>query len=247
MNLARVEYYLSDYLSIIESRKKVGQNIITDNIVQYQEDNENISLHIPDNLYLIGTVNMDDTTFQFSRKVLDRANTIEFSDVDLDNLFFEVNEKVESLNVSNDFLKTTYLKTMDIEEEYRDYAKEVNKTIIEINEILKKSQKQFAYRVRDEMLFYLVENKKANLLHEDIALDYQIMQKILPVISGSEESVYQVLIDLLNFVCDTNTIDSIEEATNYLKETKVRYENSANKIIYMLKGYQNDGYVSYWY
>lgn len=247
MNLARVEYYLSDYLSIIESRKKVGQNIITDNIVQYQEDNENISLHIPDNLYLIGTVNMDDTTFQFSRKVLDRANTIEFSDVDLDNLFFEVNEKVESLNVSNDFLKTTYLKTMDIEPEYREYAKEVNKKIIEINEILKKSQKQFAYRVRDEILFYLVENKKANLLHEDKAFDYQIMQKILPAISGSEESIYQVLIDLLNFVCETNTIDNIEEATNYLKETKVRYENSANKIIYMLKGYQNDGYVSYWY
>ena len=248
MNLARVEYYLSDYLSIIESRKKVGQDIITDNIVEYQENNETIKLHIPDNLYLIGTVNMDDTTFQFSRKVLDRANTIEFSDVDLDNLFFENNEeKVESLNVSNDFLKTTYLKTMDIELEYREYAKEVNKKIIEINEILKKSQKQFAYRVRDEILFYLVENKKANLLHEDTVFDYQIMQKILPAISGSEESVYQVLIDLLNFVCETNTIDSIEEATNYLKETKVRYENSANKIIYMLKGYQNDGYVSYWY
>lgn len=248
MNLARVEYYLSDYLSIIESRKKVGQDIITDNIVEYQENNETIKLHIPDNIYIIGTVNMDDTTFQFSRKVLDRANTIEFSDVDLDNLFFENNEeKVESLNVSNDFLKTTYLKTMDIELEYREYAKEVNKKIIEINEILKKSQKQFAYRVRDEILFYLVENKKANLLHEDTVFDYQIMQKILPAISGSEESVYQVLIDLLNFVCETNTIDSIEEATNYLKETKVRYENSANKIIYMLKGYQNDGYVSYWY
>lgn len=93
MNLARVEYYLSDYLSIIESRKKVGQDIITDNIVEYQENNETIKLHIPDNLYLIGTVNMDDTTFQFSRKVLDRANTIEFSDVDLDNLFFETMKK----------------------------------------------------------------------------------------------------------------------------------------------------------
>ena len=247
MNLARVEYYLSDYLSIIESRKKVGQDIITDNIVEYQENGENIKLHIPDNIYIIGTVNMDDSTFQFSRKVLDRANTIEFSDVDLDNLFFENNEEVESLNVSNNFLKTTYLKTMDIEEEYREYAKEINKKIIEINEILKKSQKQFAYRVRDEILFYLVENKKSNLLHEDIAFDYQIMQKILPAITGSEESVYQVLIDLLNFVCETNTIDTIEEGLNYLKETKVRYENSANKIIYMLKGYQNDGYVSYWY
>ena len=49
----------------------------------------------------------------------------------------------------------------------REYAKEVNKKIIAINEILKKSQKQFAYRVRDEILFYLVENKKAELLDED--------------------------------------------------------------------------------
>ena len=247
MNLARVEYYLSDYLSIIESRKKVGQEIITDNIVEYQENNEIIKLHIPDNVYLIGTVNMDDTTFQFSRKVLDRANTIEFSDVDLDNLFFEKNEEVESLNISNDFLKTTYLKTMDIEEEYREYAKEVNKKIIEINEILKKSQKQFAYRVRDEILFYLVENKKANLLDENTAFDYQIMQKILPAINGSEQSVYKVLIDLLNFIFETNDIETVEEAENYLESTTVKYENSAKKIIYMLKGYQNDGYVSYWY
>ncbi|MDY3002353.1 MAG: AAA family ATPase [Romboutsia timonensis] len=248
MNLARVEYYLSDYLSIIESRKKVGQDIITDNIVEYQEDNENISLHIPDNLYLIGTVNMDDTTFQFSRKVLDRANTIEFSDVDLDNLFFENNEeKVESLNVSNDFLKTTYLKTMDIEPGYREYAKEVNKKIIEINEILKKSQNQFAYRVRDEILFYMIENKKADLLDEDTAFDYQIMQKILPAINGSEQSVYKVLIDLLNFIFETNDIETVEEAENHLETTTVKYENSAKKIIYMLKGYQNDGYVSYWY
>lgn len=247
MNLARVEYYLSDYLSIIESRKKAGQDIITDNIVEYQENNENISLHIPDNLYLIGTVNMDDTTFQFSRKVLDRANTIEFSDVDLDNLFFEINEDIESLKLSNNLLKTTYLKTMDIEEKYRDYAKEVNKKIIEINEILKKSQKQFAYRVRDEILFYLVENKKADLLDEDTAFDYQIMQKILPAINGSEQSVYQVLIDLLNFILETNDIETVEDAENYLETTTVKYENSAKKIIYMLKGYQNDGYVSYWY
>ena len=190
---------------------------------------------------------MDDTTFQFSRKVLDRANTIEFSDVDLDNLFFENNEEIEALNISNDFLKTTYLKTMDIELEYREYAKEVNKKIIEINEILKKSQKQFAYRVRDEILFYLVENKKSNLLDEDTAFDYQIMQKILPAINGSEQSVYQVLIDLLNFIFETNDIETVEEAENYLETTTVKYENSAKKIIYMLKGYQNDGYVSYWY
>ena len=119
--------------------------------------------------------------------------------------------------------------------------------ITEINEILKKSQKQFAYRVRDEILFYLVENKKAELLDEDTAFDYQIMQKILPAINGSEQSVYQVLIDLLNFIIETNDIETVEEAENYLETTTVKYENSAKKIIYMLKGYQNDGYVSYWY
>ncbi|MCU9807750.1 hypothetical protein LEQ06_05965 [Paraclostridium sp. AKS46] len=75
---------------------------------------------------------MDDTTFTFSRKVLDRANTIEFSDVDLSNLFGESdNEYIEALNISNHFLKTNYLKTIDIEEEYREYAKEINKKIIE--------------------------------------------------------------------------------------------------------------------
>ncbi|MDO7203447.1 hypothetical protein Q5M85_03595 [Paraclostridium bifermentans] len=71
---------------------------------------------------------MDDTTFTFSRKVLDRANTIEFSDVDLENLFGDSdNENTENLNINNHFLKTNYLKTIDIEEEYREYAKKVNK------------------------------------------------------------------------------------------------------------------------
>ncbi|MBS6022529.1 MAG: AAA family ATPase [Paeniclostridium sordellii] len=237
MNLARVEYYLSDYLSIIESRKKVGQDIITDS-----------ELQIPDNIYLIGTVNMDDTTFTFSRKVLDRANTIEFSDVNLENLFEEITEEeITPIKVDNRFLKTTYLKTMDIEEEYREYAKEINKKIIEINNILKQSQKQFAYRVRDEILFYMIENKKSELLNEDVAFDYQIMQKILPAITGSEQSIAQVLIDLFNFTCEGKVIDDIdiEEAQKHVESAK--YKKSAEKIVYMLKGYQNDGYISYWY
>lgn len=246
MNLARVEYYFSDYLSIIESRKKQGQDIITDNIVNETE----LTLHIPDNIYLIGTVNMDDTTFQFSRKVLDRANIIEFSDVDLETLFTDtIEEKIEPILANNDFLKTTYLKTTDIEEEHREYAKTINKKIIEINEILKKSQKQFAYRVRDEILFYMIENKKAELLHEDIAFDYQIMQKILPAINGSENSIKEILVDLFNYVCDKKVINdtddiNIDEAQNYIQNTK--YKNSTQKIIYMLKGYQNDGYISFW-
>ena len=87
------------------------------------------------------------------------------------------------------FLKNNILKNYGYRRGIqRIMQKKANKKIIEINEILKKSQKQFAYRVRDEILFYLVENKKANLLDEDTAFDYQIMQKILPAINGSEQS-----------------------------------------------------------
>ena len=84
MNLARVEYYFSDFLSIIETRDLVEDEIVTDNLVPKicysgDEDAEKLysNLMIPENLYIIGTVNMDETTFPFSKKVLDRANTIE--------------------------------------------------------------------------------------------------------------------------------------------------------------------------
>lgn len=250
MNLARVEYYLSDYLSVIESRRKEDDLIVTDSLIYDYEIEDEDSLKLPENLYLIGTVNMDDTTFQFSRKVLDRANTIEFSDVNLESLFENESEEVEELSdVYNDFIKSNYLKTLDIEREYRNYAKEINRKIIEINNILSKSQKQFAYRVRDEILFYMIENKKADLLSEDAAFDYQIMQKVLPAINGSENSIKEILINLFNFICEKEILNDsdIDEAENYLQSANVRYRKSAEKIIYMLKGYNYDGYASYWY
>ena len=252
MNLARVEYYLSDYLSVIESRRKVDDKIVTDKLIYDSEIDEEETLSLPENLYIVGTVNMDDTTFQFSRKVLDRANTIEFSEVNLENLFglTSIEENVDkSIEVYNDFLKSTYLKTIDIEDEYRDYAIEINKKIIDINNILKKSQKQFAYRVRDEILFYMIENKKANLLDENEAFDYQIMQKDLPTISGSENLVKETLVNLFNFVCEKEILNDsdIEEAEQFLNSQDIKYKKSAEKIIYMLKGYNYDGYASYWY
>lgn len=250
MKLARVEYYLSDYLSVIESRQLIGETIVTDSLIYDDEIEDEDSLKLPENLYLIGTVNMDDTTFQFSRKVLDRANTIEFSEVNLENLFENETKEVENMtDVYNDFLKSTYLKTTHIEFEYRDYAKEINKKIIQINNILSKFQKQFAYRVRDEILFYMIENKKANLLSDDVAFDYQIIQKVLPAINGSENSIKEVLVNLFNFVCEKDILNDsdIEEAENYLQLSPVKYRKSAEKIVYMLKGYNYDGYASYWY
>jgi len=76
MNLARVEYYFSDLLSLLETRRWYGDRIRTSRIFRdsdfvLPEDREEYAdLHIPDNLYFVGTVNMDETTHPFSKKVV---------------------------------------------------------------------------------------------------------------------------------------------------------------------------------
>lgn len=253
MNLARVEYYLSEYLSIIESREfSDGGEIVTDKIFsdKYLGDSENNKAYkgliFPENLYIIGTVNMDDTTFSFSKKVLDRANTIEFSDVDLDLLDFKQGES-EAVQVDNSFIKTRYLNIKNALEADEAYVKEVNEKVVEINNILKPYSKHFAYRVRDEIVFYMLENKLSELLEEDVAFDYQIKQKILPTIIGSDECLKDILFKLYKYCVpdvDLNPeVNYVEQSMKYLE--KAKYKQSAEKISMMLRGYR-DGYTSFW-
>ena len=103
MNLAPVEQYFAEYLSVVESRKADDDgNITTDPILKKSKedwyrvltseltDDDDLrnrfledGICIPQNLIVVGTVNMDETTFSFSRKVLDRAMTIEMNKVNL--------------------------------------------------------------------------------------------------------------------------------------------------------------------
>ncbi len=259
MNLARVEYYFSEVLSLMESRCKnvEKEEIVTDLIFSkdfFKEDNKFENLYIPENLYFIGTVNMDDTTYSFSRKVLDRANTIEFSEVDFGLSQFKNSvsrygkNNLKALDkASNDFLKTQYLSIKDAVEKDFDYTENINKQIIDINNILKKGKKHFGYRVRDEIIFYMLTNKKLSLLEEEEAFDFQILQKILTTIVGSETCIKRILVDLYNFC---NPKGQIAEELNYIEEgqknlEKAIYKKSAEKIIDMLRGY-DDGFTSYW-
>ena len=268
MNLARVEYYLSEYLSIIESREFKNGEIVTDELFSngyLPSESKYCGLKIPENIYIIGTVNMDDTTFAFSRKVLDRANTIEFSDVDLnlDILDFGQEDCNPIEEVTNDFLKTTFINIKQALINDKEFVKEINDKIKAINEILKKGNKNFGYRVRDEIVFYMLENKIAELLDEDTAFDYQIMQKILPTISGSEPYIKEILIKLFNYCITDGVITGTGE---YIKacekivsakeeknkndnevegKVKVKYKKSIEKILMMLRGYE-DGFTSFW-
>lgn len=257
MNLARVEYYLSDILSVIETRELTDSgSISSDPLVPanyFGSDQDAImrygTLPFPENMYIVGTVNMDETTFPFSKKVLDRANTIEFSYVDLlpDDIPLDT---VSPLELSNSFLKSKYLllkQCQDVDTVNR-YCAELKS----INEILKLANAHVGYRVRDEIVFYLLNNKEAALVSETVALDYEIMQKILPRIQGSSTSVKNMLCDLFKFCAgdyegyQTETDDISAKMLRAAQKPECKYKNSANKIAYMVRRYEEDGFTTYW-
>lgn len=247
MNLARVEYYLSDYLSIIESREKTKDGIKTDKIFSegyFPEANKYSSIYFSDNINIVGTVNMDDTTFSFSEKVLDRANTIEFSKVDLAALDLITRESEPKL-LDNSNFETSYLTIKEALLKDRSYVERINNRIIALNNILKEYNAHFGYRVRDEMVFYMLENNTYGILPEDTAFDYQVLQKILPKISGSDHEIKNMLIDLHNYLnIDAQIVDSID----YIETINVegsRHPKSTKKIKDMLRSCAN-GYTSFW-
>ncbi|MCB0844804.1 MAG: AAA family ATPase [Bacteroidetes bacterium] len=258
MNLARVEYYLSDFLSIMETREKVGDTVITDPLISTEllgehPDPDLMNLTIPDNLYLIGTVNMDETTHPFSRKVLDRANSIEMNQVHLDWTISQ--EPVEPLSgVYNDFLRANFVQPKDVSEAEKEKVKNTLALLMKINEILKMADLQFGYRTRDEFAFYMLNRMEIReLVSENEATDFQIMQKILPRIHGSSRRVGEVILDLLklftegkmNWEDEVYASEIIERIGNPRKRNFV-YPRSIEKLMLMYRRFEEDGFTSFW-
>ena len=251
MNLARVEYYFSDFLSIIETREREDGRVVTDEIKICGKAKEIYGeLYIPDNLYIIGTVNMDETTFPFSKKVLDRANTIEFSFVDLTPRFDDYDEDSYPVELQNSFMKTEFIKLSECAG-YADFAGEICTVLAEINSILTAADAHIGYRVRDEICFYMINNKNADLLSENDAMDNQIMQKILPRIQGSSAAVKTMLCELFKlcagdfsgYQTDSNVADEMRKTVD---KGSCKYKNSAEKIAGMVRRFEEDGFTSYW-
>lgn len=273
MNLARVEYYFSDILSIMETRDKKDEEVKTDKLIRselFGGDLEAVEsfgdLYIPENLYIIGTVNMDETTFPFSKKVLDRANTIEFNEVNLDYDFDREEDELHPKICSNKLLLSEYIKIAECKEK-KNTAKDVIKQLNKINEILRKCDMQFAYRVRDEVVFYVIYAAHEELMDFDKALDYAIKQKILPRIGGSSEEIEKCLLELFIYCSkmDQNTFtsdyideDILKKMSKYLEDEKkklkedskensvCKYPISSEKILKMLWRFNKDGFTTFW-
>lgn len=217
MNLARVEYYFSGFLSAMEGDNEKEKCIrLYDSKIHERLENESQSdifpdcLYIPDNIFFVGTVNIDETTHSFSDKVLDRANTIEFVDVKLGRKL-ERSNKIEPIKLSMDDYQT-YKKTLKPKQELTDY-------VLKINDLLKPVNLNFGHRVFNEIESYLANSN--GLLDESTALDIQIKQKILPKIKGLQKVIDNKLEDLLTDFKDngfTRSYDKLNEMKTRLTD-----------------------------
>ncbi|WP_309119868.1 MrcB family domain-containing protein [Paenibacillus sp.] len=264
MNLARVEHYFSDILSILETQRWKDGRIVTDTVVSkdllassLNGAGETFSdLMIPENLFIVGTVNMDETTHPFSKKVLDRANTIEFNFIQLASFpDFELTTSSSPVPQPSAFLRSDFLQLIDAYAEHKALIQNTTETLVGINEILEEINAHVGFRVRDAICYYLIYNDKFQLMPENDALDFQILQKILPRIQGTGQSVLRVLLGLLRICTDQKKSleDMLMEPEQYYQQwlkgsstTKAIYPQSARKIAYMIRRLEEHGFTSFW-
>ncbi|MEW4288383.1 MrcB family domain-containing protein [Rossellomorea marisflavi] len=242
MNLARVEYYFSDVLSVMESRDRKNGEMVSAPVVEVKEEDGG-KLLLRDNFYIIGTVNMDETTHPFSPKVLDRANTIEYNDVVLDHFGFLANDSiVEPVSIDNKQVAGRFLNLKDAFSDHEDLVRKVTELLVEVNAALEPIKAHFGYRVRDEVCFYMIYNDEGELLEFNEAFDFQLLQKVLPRLTGNDPKTEKALKALFRF-CTSHEWDesSVDSA---IKEA--RFPKSAGKLSNMISKIIYDGFTSFW-
>ena len=265
MNLAPVEQYFAEYLSVVETRKNVRGEIKSGALVNKEyfkkfssipntknkdsgkpackfkndkdiykglfelidDDCQGVDevagtqstlvtegLTLPENVFVIGTVNMDDTTHQFSRKVIDRAMTIEMNGGALEDIFKDESElEYPETPLTMDYLQSEYTTAKEVikkcesildDEQIYNYiqgkdGKGLPQRLQAINNVLAGTPFTVSYRVMNELTIYLavlldqaVENgKEVNfdtfMPYVETAIDKILLMKILPRVEGDDE------------------------------------------------------------
>lgn len=245
MNLAPVEQYFAEYLSVLETRKRIqneqtgeyeivsaelitkksfqnvklksevdtpfeiGDDVAHDHkylytgedleVVKYIKEN---GLRLPQNLFVIGTVNMDDTTHQFSRKVIDRAFTIEMNGGDLSSMF----DAKDTLSYAETPLEAKYVvpsfdKAQEVLDAFPNDAgaikEKVPKLLDDVNGdgIFKDTPFRVSYRVENEMVLYFGSLRQFDKESSAEALINKaflaiLLEKILPRVEGDEKAMH---------------------------------------------------------
>jgi hypothetical protein len=245
MNLSHVERYFADFLSTMESGDAIklysGDKRYSDFDIQNNPIEASLipkEILLPKNLFIIGTVNIDETTYMFSPKVLDRANTIEFriSEAEMQSYFtnhskLDMNQLLEDVDANRGQGASVAPQLMGLaaREGIIINKKDYQETFINFFTELQKAGAEFGYRTANEMTELI-----AYLTHFDVeingAYDIAIMQKLLPKLNGSRSKLSKVIPPLLK-LCEN--------------EGKVKYPLSHEKLTRMKKNADENGFASF--
>ena len=266
MNLAPVEQYFAEYLSVIESRKSHEDGTVTTDPIVEKADEEwyfNLTasltsdedirkqfneqgICIPQNLIVVGTVNMDETTFSFSRKVLDRAMTIEMNEVDLHGGLTERNEPIGKLGKAE--LIGYAVDGVDVYAANKEVCETVLTYLDAVNSVLEGTPFKIAYRTRNEFLLYVVNNLpyKKGENDEELpqgyvvarALDEITSMKVLSRIEGDDTKVSDKLLDSLT--------ETIEEGLKKVSGEENTVKSISLAKLKEMKDKLVSGYTSFW-
>lgn len=230
MNLSHVERYFSDFLSAIESDEAIPMHEVEGGL-----DGVPHRLKLPDNLFVIGTVNVDETTYMFSPKVLDRANVIEFRVAEEDfDAFLEDPKKInldalceDGVGLGEEYgpLLVDAAKEDVTPTELADVHDDLRRELGVLFRIFKAYNWEFGYRVGKEVsrFVYFHRQLSGDGWEFEAALDAQIVQKLMPKLNGSEDRLRTILMALAWY---SSGLIEIPEANE---------EEKANE----LKGYYN--------
>lgn len=273
MNLAPVEQYFAEYLSVVESRKADENGVITTDPIlkkceeqwyfeltaQLTRDDEvrarfnKDGISIPQNLIVVGTVNMDETTFSFSHKVLDRAMTIEMNEVDLYGGLDDRHEKIGKLEAGN--LIGTAVEGVDVYRENKEVCDTALSYLQAVNLNLDGTPFKVAYRTRNEFLLYVVNNLPYNkdkdgqeIPQQEViarALDEITNMKILSRVEGDETKVSASFLDGLENTIKTGLVTVCSNLFEEGEGKKAYVSVSLAKLTEMKKRLTS-GYTSFW-
>ena len=237
---------------------------------------------IPLNVFTVGTVNVDETTFMFSPKVMDRSNIIEFNEVDLAGAYDLSETQKNILATSKSLVQNDQfyfdagilfpdmkisIPGSDIVNEFSSKSPDCFDLLLEIFSILKKQNMHFGYRVMNEISLYMCNALKYDTSFADcdkVAMDKQLMQKILPKLYGSYDSIWSPLVAILGKLINPInnwSFDNADDMISALKEVEPsinqllidgdtasrisHYPNSVVKISSMLNDLNSTGFTTF--
>ncbi len=245
MNLSHVERYFADFLSTMES----GEEVL---LHAGDEDWQGVPAKIclPKNLFIVGTVNIDETTYMFSPKVLDRANVIEFRVTEAEMTEYLKNskpQKMDELIGQGKTMGSNFLELALDKELASEKGAQITDVLLKFFTELKKAGAEFGYRSASEIKRFaaVVEKTAPEWTTEDIT-DAAIMQKLLPKLHGSRRKLEPVLKTLIG-LCIVEGAKP-EEYLTYNTEADVAnvlYPVSLEKIQRMYRGLIDNGFTSY--